>query len=280
MWSGFLHSSILGTFMRQPRVAPEREALMKAGVNAAFIGFPWDSTCISRTGTNLGPKALREAGDQFLLYNANTGMDLSAHFIFADVGDVPVVMGNAVITMARGEAMIAEVLASGAIPVTLGGDHSITIAGVRAFAKAVPACGLILLDTHFDTAVDVGGETLSRRCRFRSEEYRYHWHQRLDEPALRARLLPGDGDHASASGESLGNGAGCCRGESSFGRFERHEWGLFNARHRRARFQLCAGNWRANDLRHDPSRDARNSKGLGPCQYPRFRPRRGFPVMG
>ena len=80
--------------MRQPHVAPEREALRKAGVNAAFIGFPWDSMCISRTGTNLGPKALREAGDQFLLYNANTGMDLSAHFIFADVGDVPVVMGN------------------------------------------------------------------------------------------------------------------------------------------------------------------------------------------
>jgi len=91
-------------------------------------------------------------------------MDLSAHFIFADVGDVPVVMGNAVITMARGEAMIAEVLASGAIPVTLGGDHSITIAGVRAFAKAVPACGLILMDTHFDTAVDVGGEMLSHCC--------------------------------------------------------------------------------------------------------------------
>jgi len=164
MWSGFLHSSILGTFMRQPHVAPEREALKTAGVNAAFIGFPWDSMCISRTGTNLGPKALRNAGDQFLLYNANTGMDLSEHFTFADVGDVPVVMGNAAITMARGEAMIAEVLASGAIPVTLGGDHSITIAGVRAFAKAVPACGLILMDTHFDTAVDVGGETLSHCC--------------------------------------------------------------------------------------------------------------------
>ena len=122
-------------------------------------GFRGILMCISRTGTNLGPKALREAGDQFLLYNANTGMDLSEHFTFADVGDVPVVMGNAAVTMARAEAVITEVLASGAIPVTLGGDHSITIAGVRAFAKAVPACGLILMDTHFDTAVNVGGET-------------------------------------------------------------------------------------------------------------------------
>ncbi len=164
MWSGFLHSSILGTFMRQPHVAPKRDALKGAGVNAAFIGFPWDSMCISRTGTNLGPKALREATDQFLLYNANTGVDLSEHFKFADVGDVPVVMGNATVTMDRAEALIGEVLAAGALPITLGGDHSITIAGVRAFAKAIPKCGLILFDTHFDTAVDVGGERLSHCC--------------------------------------------------------------------------------------------------------------------
>lgn len=164
MWNGFLHSSILGTFMRQPHLPPERGALKKAGIDVAFIGFPWDSMCISRTGTNLGPKALREATEQFLLYNGNTGVDLSEHFKFADVGDVPVVMGNAEITMSRAEALIGEVLAAGALPVTLGGDHSITIAGVRAFAKAIPACGLILFDTHFDTAVDVGGETLSHCC--------------------------------------------------------------------------------------------------------------------
>jgi agmatinase len=164
MWSGFLHSSILGTFLRQPHVPPQREALKKAGINAAFIGFPWDSMCISRTGTNLGPKALRAATDQFLLYNANTGMDLAEHFSFADVGDVPVVMGNAARTMDVAEALIGEVLAAGALPVTLGGDHSITIAAVRAFAKAIPKCGLILFDTHFDTALDVGGELLSHCC--------------------------------------------------------------------------------------------------------------------
>lgn len=164
MWSGFLHSNILGTFMRQPHLPPERGALKKAGITAAFVGFPWDSMCISRTGTNFGPKALREATEQFLLYNGNTGVDLSEHFKFADVGDVPVVMGNAAVTMDRAEALIGEVLAAGAIPVTLGGDHSITIAGVRAFAKAVPKCGLILFDTHFDTAVDVGGERLSHCC--------------------------------------------------------------------------------------------------------------------
>ena len=49
--------------------------------------------CISRTGTNYGPRAIRDASDQFSFYNASTGMDLNDHYRFADCGDVPVVPG-------------------------------------------------------------------------------------------------------------------------------------------------------------------------------------------
>ena len=274
--------------MRQPHVAPEREALRKAGVNAAFIGFPWDSMCISRTGTNLGPKALREAGDQFLLYNANTGMDLSAHFTFADVGDVPVVMGNAAITMARGEAMIAEVLASGAIPVTLGGDHSITIAGVRAFAKAVPACELILMDTHFDTAVDVGGEMLSHCCPItRAVDAGFDpkniviigtsgWMNPRSELAYCLEkgitLLPLEKVWEMGP-DAVAEKAVSVASNGTNGVYLTLDIDVLDS-------ELCAGNWRAHDLRHDPSRDVGNYKRLGRRQHPRLRPRRGFPVMG
>ena len=120
--------------------------------------------CISRTGTNYGPRAIREASDQFSFYNASTGMDLNQHYRFADCGDVPVVPGAAVATMDRAQAMVSQILQSGAMPVTVGGDHSITIACVRAFAKAYKKPGLVLVDTHFDTALDVGGETLSHCC--------------------------------------------------------------------------------------------------------------------
>lgn len=163
-FSGLLHAGTHGTFMRLPAVAANAAKLKDAKVSAAFLGFPWDAMCISRTGTNYGPRAIREASDQFSFYNASTGMDLNDHYRFADCGDVAVVPGSAVRTMDRAEAMVSEILKGGAMPVTFGGDHSITIACVRAFAKAHKKPGLVLVDTHFDTALEVGGEELSHCC--------------------------------------------------------------------------------------------------------------------
>ncbi|KPQ06101.1 MAG: agmatinase [Rhodobacteraceae bacterium HLUCCA12] len=163
-FSGWLHTGSGGTFMRAPRVAPQQSELRAAGVTAAVLGFPWDAMCISRTGTNHGPHAIREASDQFSLFNANTGVDLNDHYTLADCGDVPIVPGNAITTMNRAEAIVDEILAAGAMPVTLGGDHSVTIACVRAFAKKHRNAGLILVDSHFDTALEVGGEELSHCC--------------------------------------------------------------------------------------------------------------------
>ncbi|MGE0239783.1 MAG: agmatinase [Parvibaculaceae bacterium] len=142
----------------------ETEALKAAGVTAAFVGFPWDAMCISRTGTNYGPRAIREASDQFSFFNPNRKIDLEEHYSFADCGDVPVVPGSAERTMNLAEQMLDRILASGAMPITFGGDHSITIGCVRAFRKRYAKPGLILVDSHYDTAEDVGGERLSHCC--------------------------------------------------------------------------------------------------------------------
>ncbi|PKP85729.1 MAG: agmatinase [Alphaproteobacteria bacterium HGW-Alphaproteobacteria-2] len=163
-FSGLLHAGTGGSFMRLPRLPADAKALKDAKVTAAILGFPWDAMCISRTGTNMGPKAIRDASDQFSFFNANLGLDLSDHYTFADCGDVPVVPGGAVKTMKLAEDMVNEIMAGGAMPITLGGDHSITIACVRAFAKHVKKPGLILVDSHFDTALEVGGEELSHCC--------------------------------------------------------------------------------------------------------------------
>lgn len=163
-FGGWLHAGTGGSFLRFPRLPPETAALSAAGVTAAVVGFPWDGMCISRTGTNGGPRAIREASDQFSSFNANTGIDLMQHYRFADCGDVPVVPGSALKSMNAAEAMVSQILGAGAMPITLGGDHSITIACVRAFAKAHKRPGLILVDSHFDTALDVGGEELSHCC--------------------------------------------------------------------------------------------------------------------
>lgn len=164
MWSGSLHVNTPGTFLNCERSAPTRDALKVAGANAAFLGFPWDGTCISRTGTNFGPKGLREASEQFLMYNANTGVDLTETFKLVDCGDVPIVPGNSISTQAHAERIIEDLLSADVLPVIGGGDHSITIGPARAFARRFKRCGMIHFDTHLDTAEDVGGETLNHCC--------------------------------------------------------------------------------------------------------------------
>ena len=73
-------------------------------------------------------------------------------------------LANAEQTFANAERDIGEILAADALPVTLGGDHSVTIPAVRAVRKQVENPGLVLIDTHLDTALDVGGEELNHCC--------------------------------------------------------------------------------------------------------------------
>ncbi|MCT8972715.1 agmatinase [Microbaculum marinisediminis] len=163
-FSGLLHAGTHGTFMRLPSMPAKAADLKEAGITAAVLGVPWDAMCISRTGANYGPRTIRDVSDQFSFFNANTGVDLNDHYKMADCGDVPVNPGAAVQTIDRAEAMVTEILEGGAMPVTIGGDHSITISCVRAFAKKYKKPGLVLVDMHFDTAEALNGETLSHCC--------------------------------------------------------------------------------------------------------------------
>ena len=99
-------------------------------------GMPWDSMAVSRSGANDGPRGIREMTSQFLSYNATWDFDLFDALTLVDCGDCHVVVGNAGKMFERSEADIGEILAAGAVPVVLGGDHSITIPAVRAMRWA------------------------------------------------------------------------------------------------------------------------------------------------
>jgi agmatinase len=164
MWTSLLHAGLAGSFLKLPHVAPDADALRSHGARAAIYGIPWDSTSISRTGANYGPRGIREISGQFLTYNATWDFDLVDALNPVDCGDCDVVLANAEKTFARAEHDIGQILAAGALPATLGGDHSVTIPAVRAVRKAVANPGLVLIDTHLDTALDVGGEELNHCC--------------------------------------------------------------------------------------------------------------------
>jgi len=164
MWDGLLHAGLVGSFLRLPHVAPETEALKAANAKAAIYGIPFDATNISRTGANYGPRSIREVSCQFTSYNATLDFDLIDALNPVDCADCDITLANAQRTFERAQNGIGQILDAGALPVTLGGDHSITIPAVRAVKERYADPGLILIDMHVDTAPDVGGELLNHCC--------------------------------------------------------------------------------------------------------------------
>jgi agmatinase len=164
MWTSLLHSGLAGSFLGLPHVAPEAEALRRHGARAAVYGIPFDATNISRTGANYGPRGIREVSCQFLTYNAMLDFDLVDALNPVDCGDCAIALANPERTFAAAQADIGQLLAAGALPVSLGGDHSVTIPAVRAVRGHYGNPGLVLVDTHLDTAIDVGGELLNHCC--------------------------------------------------------------------------------------------------------------------
>jgi agmatinase len=164
MWSSLLHAGLAGSFLRLPHVAADEQALREHGARAAIYGLPFDATNISRTGANYGPRGIREVSCQFLPYNATFDFDLLEALNPVDTGDCEVALANPQRTFERAQADLGEILAAGALPVMFGGDHSVTIPAVRAVRAHVEDPGLVLIDMHLDTAVDVGGEQLNHCC--------------------------------------------------------------------------------------------------------------------
>jgi agmatinase len=137
-----------------------QDAARLEGADVAIVGAPMDELVSDRPGTRFGPRAIRAAscppGP-----NLETGVDVFADLRIVDFGDAPVLPADPVRSHAAIEATVAEVLAAGAIPVVLGGDHSISEPDVRACAAAHGPVGLVHFDTHTDTGSEVFGVGLS-----------------------------------------------------------------------------------------------------------------------
>src|SRR5439155_27174140 len=88
-------------------------------------------------------------------------VDAMAELKLVDYGDAPVVPADAVRTHEAIERTVGEVVTAGALPIVLGGDHSIAEPDIRACAARGGPLGLIHFDTHTDTGTEVFGVELS-----------------------------------------------------------------------------------------------------------------------
>ncbi len=108
-----------------------------------------------------GPAAIREASADYAANLAHVNFDLGRVGFdpagVADGGDVPVDAGDAAGNRARIEAAVARVIAADAVPVLLGGDDSLPIPMLGAFAGRGPVT-VLQIDAHIDWRDEVQGE--------------------------------------------------------------------------------------------------------------------------
>jgi agmatinase len=130
------------------------------GVDVAIVGAPTDDLVSDRSGTRFGPRAIRAAGCSSGPH-LEAKVDAFAELRIVDFGDAPVVPADPVKTHAAIERLVGEVVAAGAIPIILGGDHSIAEPDIRAVRAKHGPVGLIHFDTHTDTGEEVFGVEVS-----------------------------------------------------------------------------------------------------------------------
>jgi agmatinase len=145
------------TFAGAPYTQDPREL---AGIDVAVIGAPTDDLVSDRPGARFGPRAIRAAscppGPHL-----EAGIDAFEALRVVDFGDAAVLPADAARSHAAVEALVGDVLAAGALPIVLGGDHSIAEPDVRACAARFGPVGLVHFDTHTDTGTEVFGVEIS-----------------------------------------------------------------------------------------------------------------------
>ncbi len=136
------------------------DAAELAGVDVAIVGAPTDDLVSDRPGTRFGPRAIRAASCPAGPH-LEARVDGFAELRVVDFGDAPVVPADPVRSHAAIETTVREVLGAGAIPIVLGGDHSIAEPDIRACAVEHGPVGLVHFDTHTDTGEEVFGVEVS-----------------------------------------------------------------------------------------------------------------------
>ncbi len=149
------------TFMRLPAQASAE------GLDAAFVGIPLDIGTSNRPGTRLGPRAIRDESRMIRPFNMATGAAPFEHLQVADIGDVAIDTFDLKTSCAIITDAYRAILSHGAVPLTLGGDHTLTWPVLRAIRDRHGPVALVHVDAHADVNDTMFGEKAAHGTPFR-----------------------------------------------------------------------------------------------------------------
>jgi guanidinopropionase len=147
------------TFMRLPQAQPEE-------VDIALIGVPFDGGTTNRSGARHGPRELRNQSSLVRRVHHVTGTSPFDLARVADCGDVPTNPLDLNDSLERITKFYTRVHAAGAVPLSAGGDHLISLPILRGLASGGPL-GMIHFDAHTDTYDNFFGSRYNHGTPFR-----------------------------------------------------------------------------------------------------------------
>lgn len=151
------HFAGINTFMKAPYI----EDINDVGkFDVAVVGVPFDGGTTYRPGTRFGPQGIRKISALYTPYNYEIGVDLREQMSLCDAGDIFTIPANIEKSFDQISKGVGHIFASGAMPIILGGDHSIGFATVRGIAQQTDKrIGII----HFDRHADIQEKDLDER---------------------------------------------------------------------------------------------------------------------
>jgi agmatinase len=147
------------TFLGVPRCDLE-DPESYADADVVIVGAPFDGGTSHRPGTRFGPMAIR--GTDYLPHDGSRPSlalrtDALQDLRVVDAGDVEMTPGDIEVALPALEAVIERVTRAGAIPVVLGGDHSIAFPDAKGVANVLGHGRISMI--HFDAHADTGDIT-------------------------------------------------------------------------------------------------------------------------
>jgi agmatinase len=152
----------LPTFLKLPLVSDAAQ-LAAEQPDAVIVGAPFDMAVTNRPGARYGPRAIRQASNLGrAIHHLELGVQPLRTLRVFDYGDAPIIPSDIERSHEAIRLKVAEVAATGAVPIVLGGDHSITLPSATAVADAIGRgkVGIVHFDAHADTAPDNWGVLL------------------------------------------------------------------------------------------------------------------------
>ena len=127
--------------------------------DVAVLGAPFDGGTQWRPGARFGPRAVREASTLFSFGHAGAydheddAVYLGSDVKLVDIGDADIIHTKTEQSHANIETAVRKILTAGALPVVIGGDHSVNIPCIQAFSDECEKYGpihIIQIDAHLD----------------------------------------------------------------------------------------------------------------------------------